>query len=440
MAAAFSPTSVAGSGSSIMTLTTTGVAAGTYPLTITGTSGSLSHTAAVTVAVTDFSVSAGPPSQSVAAGSNAAYTVTVSAVNGFSGSVGLAVTGLPAGVTAAFAPSSVTGSGSSIMTLTTTSATAAGNYPLTITGTSGGVSRTASVTLTVTVTPDFSVSASPASQTVISGGSAPYTITVSPINGFSGTVGFSVSGLPAGAAAAFSPTSVTGSGSSTLTVTTTTATPAGSYPLTVTGTSGSLSRTANTTLVVTAPVGSGTLTGSSATPSGTIQLTPEGTSDWAHWGLNAATDFNHKAGVTPLISNYAVVGAGTPARYANNSVGFTWTDGTPAASATASTTGIYISGQGQGFRITAPAGTTARTLKVYVGAWRAQARMVAHLSDGSSVDYTDGTLTNSAGVTTLRVYTFSYSAASSAQTLTVTLTAEVSGGSGNVTLQAATLQ
>jgi hypothetical protein len=69
--------------------------------------------------------------------------------------------------------------------------------------------------------------------------------------------------------------------------------------------------------------------------------------------------------------------------------------------------------------------------------------MIAHLSDGSAVDYSDGTLINNAGVTTLRVYTFTYSAGSSGQTLIVTFTAEnlpVPGVNGNVTLQAATLQ
>jgi hypothetical protein len=64
-------------------------------------------------------------------------------------------------------------------------------------------------------------------------------------------VTFTVSGLPTGAIGSFNPMSVAGSGSSTLSVTTDPATPAGSYPLTVTGTSGSLVRSAGVTLVVT---------------------------------------------------------------------------------------------------------------------------------------------------------------------------------------------
>ena len=81
--------------------------------------------------------------------------------------------------------------------------------------------------------------------------------------------------------------------------------------------------------------------------------------------------------------------------------GFTWTDGTPTGAASNSTTGIYISGQNNGFQIMATADTALRTLKVYVGAWRTQGQFQAHLSDGSAVDlYMDTSLSNAAGVTT----------------------------------------
>lgn len=98
--------------------------------------------------------------------------------------------------------------------------------------------------------PDFSISMSPSSSTVTAGGSTTYTVTVTPSGGFSGSVSFSVSGLPSGATGSFNLTSVTGSGSTTLTVTTTTGTLSGSSTLTVTGTSGSSTHTATATLVV----------------------------------------------------------------------------------------------------------------------------------------------------------------------------------------------
>jgi hypothetical protein len=101
-------------------------------------------------------------------------------------------------------------------------------------------------------TADFSLSASPPSQSVVQGQGTTYTVTVSPLSGFSGTVNFSASGLPAGATASFSPTSVTTSGSSTMTVTTGSSTPTGSSTITITGTSGSLTHTTTVALTVNA--------------------------------------------------------------------------------------------------------------------------------------------------------------------------------------------
>src|SRR5579859_5679925 len=101
---------------------------------------------------------------------------------------------------------------------------------------------------------NFSLTASPSSQTVTAGGSTSYTASVSPSNGFNGSVNLSVSGVPSGATGSFTPTSISGgSGSSTLSVRTTLSTPAGTYTLTATGTSGTLSHNATVTLVVNPP-------------------------------------------------------------------------------------------------------------------------------------------------------------------------------------------
>ena len=98
--------------------------------------------------------------------------------------------------------------------------------------------------------PDFTVAATPSSQSVTQANSTTYTATIGAVNGFTGTVSLSVtSGLPAGASANFSPTSVTGSGNSTLTVSTASTTPAGTYTLTITGSSGSTHSTTVTLIV-----------------------------------------------------------------------------------------------------------------------------------------------------------------------------------------------
>ena len=106
-------------------------------------------------------------------------------------------------------------------------------------------------------TPDFTLSAAPSSQSVIPGGSTSYTVSTGVLNGFSGSVSLSVSGLPAGATVSFSPSSPVAAGSSsTLTITTTASTPISNSTLTITGTSGSLTHTATVTLNVTSSSGS----------------------------------------------------------------------------------------------------------------------------------------------------------------------------------------
>ena len=107
-----------------------------------------------------------------------------------------------------------------------------------------------------TATPDFSLSASPASVSVVRSASASSTVTVSSSGGFNSAVSLSASGLPTGVTAAFSPTSVTppanGSGTSSLTFTASSTATTGTFAVTVTGTSGSTSRTTSISLTVTA--------------------------------------------------------------------------------------------------------------------------------------------------------------------------------------------
>jgi hypothetical protein len=82
------------------------------------------------------------------------------------------------------------------MSVTTISGTVSGSYPVTITATSGSLTHSAGVTLSVTSPPDFSVSLASGMQSVVAGGSADFTVTISALNGFSGAVSFNVAGLP----------------------------------------------------------------------------------------------------------------------------------------------------------------------------------------------------------------------------------------------------
>jgi hypothetical protein len=196
----------------------------------------------------DFSLSASPSSRSVAQGAGTSFTATVTAGSGFSRTVSFSVSGLPAGAAASFSPASVSTSGSSTLSVTTSPATAPGSYPLTVTATSGALTHTANVTLVVSA--DFSITASPSGVTVSRGSSALYTVTITPGSGFSGTVSLSVSGLPRRTSANFNPSSVTTSGSSKLTVSTNHKTPTGTFTLIISATSGGLTHKQQVTLTV----------------------------------------------------------------------------------------------------------------------------------------------------------------------------------------------
>jgi hypothetical protein len=207
----------------------------------------------------DFSISANPPTLSLAQNATGTSTISTAVTSGRRQTVSLSVSAAPTGATASLSPTSVTAGGSSTLTVNAGTATP-GTYTLTVTGIEGSVTHTAAVTLTVTaqVTLDFSISASPNTLSLVQGGAAgTSTITIAPIAGFTSAVALSASGVPLGASASFSPGSVSGgSGTSTLTVSAGTATP-GPYTLTITGTAGSLSHSTTVSLTVTAQVTGG---------------------------------------------------------------------------------------------------------------------------------------------------------------------------------------
>ena len=96
--------------------------------------------------------------------------------------------------------------------------------------------------------PDFAVWASTNKQSAAAGSSTgSYAVSIIPVKGFSGTVSFSFSGLPAGAVASAIPPSASGA---TFQVTTAPTVPSGTYTFGMTGSSGAISHPATFTLVV----------------------------------------------------------------------------------------------------------------------------------------------------------------------------------------------
>jgi hypothetical protein len=97
---------------------------------------------------------------------------------------------------------------------------------------------------------NFSLSVSPGSATIIPGQSASATVTVTLTAGPTNSVSFSISGLPSGASASFSPTSCNPTCSSTMIISTSNTTPGGNYTITISATGGGITRTTNFALTV----------------------------------------------------------------------------------------------------------------------------------------------------------------------------------------------
>jgi hypothetical protein len=236
---------------STLTLTAGATATvGAATVTITGTSGSLTHTATVSLTVNaspNFSLAASPTSVAISQGAAGTSTVTITRLNGFTASVTMSASGLPSGVTAAFSPNP--GTTTSKLTLTASATATTGPATVTITGTSGSLTHTTTVSLTVNAAPNFALSASPTSVSIAKGGSGTSAITITPQNGFAGSVTLAASGLPKGVSATFSPNP--GTTSSTLTLKASAFATASTSTVTVTGTSGSLSHTTTISVTVT---------------------------------------------------------------------------------------------------------------------------------------------------------------------------------------------
>ena len=192
----------------------------------------------------------------------------------------------------------------------------------------------------------------------------------------------------------------------------------------------------------------GTISGTFNTvPAGSnVNLTAAGPIDWVHWGLYTETSVDRKDGVIPQISDFTLLDASNGFayvyQYADNANGYSWSDGTPTASVTNTTTGVWAYGVpaiGSGFQISVPADTSLRTLKVFVGAFAALGRFEASLSDDSAPAYVESSLTNIRNGPG-RVYSIQYAAGSAGQTLYIRWSLLMPrAADGNVTLQAAVL-
>jgi uncharacterized repeat protein (TIGR01451 family) len=148
---------------------------------------------------------------------------------------------------------------------------AAGNQANNDGNTSGdNIYKTFVAAAPASATPDFVVSVNPSVRTVVPGGTAEYTVTVTPLAGFTGSVNLTATALPPGGVALFNPASVTindaNSKTSTLTLTTSLNTPLGPPQFNITGQSGPLMHTTQATLQVVSPTSADLVITKTASP------------------------------------------------------------------------------------------------------------------------------------------------------------------------------
>ncbi len=194
-------------------------------------------------------------------------------------------------------------------------------------------------------------------------------------------------------------------------------------------------------LIVASPLSAAQLSGWIEPSPTAVDLTAEGTRDWIQGGSNGdATRLNRKAGANLL--------SGLTVRYPDNNgtlvraMGATlsWSDGAPDATCAGTTSGIHAQGADNSISFSVPAGPAARTLRIYSSSVHAAMQFKAHLSDGSAPDWVnEDWYANDPATITPRA-TLSFAAASTGQSLTVTI-ANISGSNWpSVGIHAVTLQ
>ncbi|HEV8427367.1 MAG TPA: PQQ-dependent sugar dehydrogenase [Pyrinomonadaceae bacterium] len=135
---------------------------------------------------------------------------------------------------------------------------AAGNQANNDGNTSGDyIYKTFVASAPASTTPDFALSVNPTSRSVVPGGGGLYTVTVTPLAGFTGQVNFTANNLPTGVTAVFDPVSVNitdaNSKTTTLTLSSGPNTPVNNHTVNINGQSGTTSHSIPASLNVVSP-------------------------------------------------------------------------------------------------------------------------------------------------------------------------------------------
>jgi hypothetical protein len=168
-----------------------------------------------------------------------------------------------------------------------------------------------------------------------------------------------------------------------------------------------------------------------------VDLSGEGSRDWVHWGEESTFSLERDKN-----GDFAILeGAPTAPRFqhALSPQRFSWRGGSPVDRSDGTPTGIRTCGKGNGFTLSAPAGTSGRTLRLYVGALAARGRLDAKLSTGGGT--TSTRLEQRSSSLATRVFIITYRAPRDGTLKLNWITEQAfSRDCGGVALEAATLR
>jgi hypothetical protein len=113
-----------------------------------------------------------------------------------------------------------------------------------------------------------------------------------------------------------------------------------------------------------------------------VDLSGEGSRDWVHWGEQSTFSLERRGD-----GDFQILeGAPTAPRFRHglSRQVFAWSGGSPVSNSDGTPTGIRTCGKGNGFTVSAPAGTATRTLRLYVGALAGRGKLTARLTTGTA--------------------------------------------------------
>ncbi|MCA1829105.1 MAG: hypothetical protein LC689_19450, partial [Myxococcales bacterium] len=298
-----------------------------------------------------------------------------------------------------------------------------------------------------TTTNDFSINANPTTVTVNQGASGTSTISTAVTAGSAQSVALSASGVPSGATASFSPTSVTSGNSSTLTLNAGTAA-AGTYTVTVTGTGASATHSTTVSLTVAAtptisiavsPSSLSVTQGSSG--NATVRNSGNTSFDWSVSGLPSGATATPASGTLAAgASAPVVIAAASTTPTGTSTLTFAATGSAGSASAAMQLTvaapapnDFSISASPTTVSVTAGgSGTSTISTAVTSGSAQSVSLSASGLPTGASASFNPASLT-AGGRSTLTISTASSTPAGS-YTVTVTGAGSSATHSTSVTL------